>query len=181
MYAGGVRPDDYAGVALVFEAIPLAFDHLAWGRVYLAAFFLMLVLAAWLYALALFEPVTMWAVERFEWRRMTAAIVCGIGAWALGIVFLLSFSTWKFPFDFFGESRNMGLVDIAQLLTSHLLFPAVGIGTALFAGWVFKVDLAREQLKLRSPCSFDAWLWLTRVVVPFVLVCIMWQISKTYA
>ncbi len=176
LYAGGVEPA--TGLALLFQALPLAFDHLPWGQICLTVFLATLIIAAWLSGLALFEPGVMWLVERFHWSRPRAALGCGAVAWVLGSAVALSFNVWAFSFPFFGETKKFGLFDMLQIFTSHGLLPLVGIGTALFAGWALRPELAREQLHLRSPCAFDVWLWLMRIVIPVALVCVMVRLSK---
>jgi NSS family neurotransmitter:Na+ symporter len=177
LYAGEVPGKD--GALLLFEALPLAFDHLMWGRVYLTAFFVMLVLAAWLLGIALLEPLAMWLSERFTWTRGRVALVTGICAWVVSVVCLLSFNAWQFSFRFFGELRIYGVFDAVMIAANQVLLPVVGIGTALFAGWLFRAELSREQLNLRSPCAFDAWLWSIRIVIPLVLLWIMLQLSSS--
>lgn len=176
LYSGDVGPA--TDMALLFQALPLAFDHLSWGRIYLSAFFVSLIIAAWLSGLALFEPGVMWLVERFDWSRPRAAFGCGVVAWVLASAVALSFNAWAFSFPFLDGTKKFGLFDIMQILTSHGLLPLVGIGTALFAGWALRPDLAREQLHLRSPCAFDAWLWSVRIVIPVTLLCVMFQLFK---
>jgi len=177
LYLGGVEPA--AGPALLFQALPLAFDQLPLGQLWLTLFFVMLIVAGWLSGLALFEPAVMWVVERFHWARMRAALVCGVAAWTLGLVVTLSFNTWAFSFQLFGETRKFGLFDVIEIATSRALLPLVGIASALFAGWVLRPDVARQQLHVRSPCLFDAWLWLLRVAIPAALIVVMFHLSKS--
>jgi NSS family neurotransmitter:Na+ symporter len=178
LYSGGVEPT--AGPALIFQALPLAFDHIPFGHIFLALFFAMLVLTVWLSGLALFEPAVVWISDRFDWSRRRAAFACGMVAWAIASVSALSFSSWAFSFRFFDEIKKFGVFDILHILTNHVLLPIVGIATALFAGWVIRPELSREELGMRSPCAFDVWLWTTRVIVPLVLVAVMFQLSKLY-
>ena len=171
LYAGGVEP--VAGAALVFQALPLAFDHIPLGGVAGAAFFLLLTLVAWVSALAFVEAPLVWLGERYGLSRRRGAGGCGIAGWLLGAVVMLSFNAWAFSFKFFGIVKKLGMFDVLQILTAHLLLPLGGILLALFAGWVVRPATSREALGLRSPCSFDAWLWSVRVVIPILLVIVM--------
>jgi NSS family neurotransmitter:Na+ symporter len=176
LYAAPVEP--VAGPALLFQALPLAFDQLPFGQLCLTVFFVTLIVIAWLSGLALFEPAVMWVVERYHWSRPRAALVCGAAAWLLGSVIALSFNSWSFTFRFFEETKRFGFFDVIQIITNQALLPFTGIASAIFAGWVLRADLSRAELHLRSPCAFDAWLWLLRIVVPVILVCVMLQLSK---
>lgn len=179
LYSGGVEPA--AGPALIFQALPLAFDHVPFGQIFLALFFLMLTITVWISGVALFEPAVTWLVERFNWSRRRAAFVAGVVAWVLASVSALSFSSWSFTFQFFDETKKFGVFDILHILTNHILLPVVGIATALFAGWVIRPESSRDELGMLSPCAFDVWLWANRVVIPLVLVAVMLQLSKLYA
>ncbi len=179
LYAGSVAPA--AGPTLLFEALPVALDHLPYGRLVLTGFFLTLIIAAWLSGLALFEPAVMWGIGRFHCTRAKAVFTCGVVAWVLASIVTLSFNAWAFSFPLFDGTKQFGLFDVMQIMASRVLIPIVGIGTALFAGWVLKPEMSREHLQLRSPCGLDAWVWLVRIVIPVTLVCVLFQLSKIYS
>lgn len=179
VYAGGVGLA--AGPELVFQALPLAFDHLRYGRYFATAFFAVLVIVAWTTAIALVEPAVAWLQERFGLTRFRATVLCGIGAWILGAITVFSFNYWSFSFNFFNVVKKFGAFDLMQILTTHLLLPLTGILIAVFAGWMVKPDLARSQLAFRSPCAFDAWLWLTRLALPLMLFWLLWNMPRLFA
>ncbi len=179
LFSGGVEP--VAGTALVFQALPLAFDHLPLGGVAGTVFYLLLALVAWVSALAFVEPVLVWLGERFRMSRARAALVCGAAAWAVGVVVILSFSTWSFSFKFFGSVKKLGMFDILQILTAHLLLPLGAILLALFAGWLVRPAVSREALAFRSPCSYDTWLWTVRLVTPLLLLVVIVSLSDLFA
>lgn len=179
LYTGGVDPA--AGPALVFQALPLAFDHLAGGRMLGTAFFMLLAIIAWLAAIALAQPAIAWLQEWRAWSRLRAAVTCGASAWLLGIGFILSFNHWAFSFPFFDSVKKFGLFDIAQILTANTLLPLCGILTALFAGWALRPVTTREWLGMRSLCGFDAWLWLNRLGVALLLAIVVLNFSDLFA
>lgn len=179
LYAGGVEP--VAGTALVFQALPLAFDHMPFGGFAGTVFFLLLALVAWVSALAFVEPALVWLGERFQLPRPRAALLCAVGAWVLGVVVILSFNAWAFSFKFFSAVKKFGLFDVFQILTAHLLLPVGAILLSLFAGWVVRPATSRETLGLRSPCSYDVWLWAVRVVIPALLVVVTVSLSDLFA
>lgn len=179
LHAGAVEPA--AGPALVFQALPLAFDHLAGGVLLSAVFFLLLAIMAWFSAVAFVEPMVAWLQEARSWTRLRAAVVCGIAAWLLGIVFILSFNYWAFSFRFFNAVKRLGLFDVAQILTAQVLLPVCGILIALFAGWALRAVTTREWLGVRSLCGFDAWLWLSRLGIPILLAVVFFSLSDLFA
>jgi NSS family neurotransmitter:Na+ symporter len=178
---GSGAVDLAAGPALVFQAMPLALDHLPLGTVVTPAFFLMLLLAAWMSALALAEPLVAWLVETHAWHRRTAAVAVGLASWVSGLVMMLSLSYWAFPFPFMSTVKKFGIFDLAQILTSHLLLPAAGLLIALFAGWALKSPWRCEELGLASRRDLRVWMWLVRVVVPLSLAVLMFLLPELFA
>ncbi|MFP5349249.1 MAG: sodium-dependent transporter, partial [Gammaproteobacteria bacterium] len=70
--------------------------------------------------------------------------------------------------------------DILQVATTQALLPIGALLLALFAGWVLRTDMTREGLALRSPCAYDAWIWLLRLAVPLVLLVLLFNLHKLY-
>lgn len=171
LFGGGVAPS--AGPGLVFQALPLAFDHLPLGRWFVCLFFALLVGIALLMGIGLLEPVIAWLGERFGWRRKQAALVSALGAWVLGLASIFSFNYGAFSFKFLGVEKNLGVFDILQTATAEVVLPLAGLGTAIFAGWLLSAERARNELAMQSPCAFDAWLWLLRIAVPPSLVALL--------
>lgn len=179
LFAGGIEPA--SGPGLAFQALPLAFDHLPYGRWFATLFFVLLSLIALLRAIALLETVTVWLGERFGLTRVRAVALVGTAAWALGLVTVLSFNYWAFSFPFFGGvEKKLGVFDLLQIATTQVLLPVAAVLLALFAGWAIKAETSREALALRSPCAYDAWIWLLRLLVPLVLLVLLAYLPKLY-
>ena len=179
LFAGGV--DMASGPSLVFQALPLAFDSLAYGRWFITVFFALLVIAAWTSSIALAEPVMSWLSERFGMSLRRSAILCGISAWTLGVITILSFHDWAFSFKLFGDVKKLGFFDILQVLTAQGLLPLSGIFMALFAGWVLRPDMMREALHLRSSRFYAVWLWMIRLVIPVLMLIVLLNILNLFA
>jgi len=179
LFAGGVEPA--TGPGLAFQALPLAFDHLPYGRVFATVFFALLTVIAYLRAIALLETVVVWLGEQFRMPRMRAAFIGGACAWVLGLVSIFSFNYWAFSFRFVEMEKRLGLFDVLQILTAHVLLPLTGLAVAVFAGWVLRPEVTRAALGLKSPCAHDAWLWSIRVAVPLLLLVLFWYLPKLYA
>lgn len=167
--------ESVSGAGLVFQSLVVVFDSLPGGAVMRALFFVMLVLVAWFSSIALAETVVAWAVERYQVGRVRAAAWVGTAAWVLGIGTILSFNYWKFTFPILGLVKTFGFFDLLQILTSSIMLPLIGGLLAVFGAWVLKPATTREALGLRSPCAFDAWLWLTRLAVPVWAIVVMFN------
>lgn len=179
LYAGNVELS--SGPNLVFQSLPLAFDHIPYGRLLIVVFFALLVMAALTSAIALAEPVMVWLSEQFGMSLRRSALLCGLGAWSLGVVTILSFHDWAFSFKVFGVVKKLGFFDVMQVLTAHVLLPASGILIALFAGWALKPDTLREVLHVRPAWLYSVWLWLIRVVIPGLLLLVLFKLPELFA
>ncbi|MHB8454194.1 MAG: sodium-dependent transporter [Acidiferrobacterales bacterium] len=173
LYSGGGTPAE--GPALAFRALTVSFDALPLGALMRLVFFVLLVLVAWTSSIALAEPVVAWLIESRGMNRARASIVTGLCAWFLGIITILSFNQWKFSFQLFGITKSLGLFDVMEVLTSSFLMPVTGMLAAIFSAWVLSTVMTRETLAMRSQCTYDAWLWLTRLAVPAWLLIVFFN------
>ena len=74
-----------------------------------------------------------------------------------------------------GQAKSLGLLDILVILTSNIMLPITAILSSLFAGWALSSVLTQEAMALRSPCTYDIWLWSVRVVVPLCLLLVLFN------
>jgi NSS family neurotransmitter:Na+ symporter len=177
--SGGVEMA--SGPTLVFQALPLALDHLPLGTLVTPLFFAALLLAALQLALALAEPLVAGLMEDRGLPRRRAALVAGAGVWLGGGAMLLSFNYWAFSFSLFERAKSFGVFDVVQWLTSNLLLPLIGVMFALFAGWVMKPFWRRDDLGLRSRRERIVWMWLLRVAIPLCLIVLMFHLPEINA
>jgi neurotransmitter:Na+ symporter, NSS family len=179
LYAGNVELS--SGPSLVFQSLPLAFDHIPHGRILIVVFFALLVIAALTSAIALAEPVMVWLSEQFGMSLRRSALLCGLSAWSLGVVTILSFHEWAFSFKIFGVVKKLGFFDVMQVLTAHVLLPVSGILISLYAGWALKPDMLREILHVRPAWLYSVWLWLMRLVIPALLLVVLYHLPQLFA
>lgn len=178
VFAGGMEPVSRA--ELIFQALPMTFEQLPLGRVMVTLFFISLVIAAWLSGIALIEPLMAWLTENWGLSRARSAAICGLGAWLVGLMTVLSFNYWGFSFKIFGAVKRLGFFDLLQILTSGLLLPVSGLLMALFAGWLLTPELTRAELRMRSPCAYDLWLWSVRLIMPVLLLLVFFNAPSLF-
>jgi NSS family neurotransmitter:Na+ symporter len=178
VFAGGMEPVSRA--ELIFQALPMTFDQLPFGRAMATLFFISLVIAAWLSGIALIEPLMAWLNENWGLSRARSAAICGVGAWLVGLTTVLSFNYWGFSFKVFGAVKRLGFFDLLQILTSGLLLPLSGLLMALFAGWLLTPELTRAELRMRSPCAYDLWLWSVRLIMPVLLFLVFFNAPRLF-
>jgi NSS family neurotransmitter:Na+ symporter len=167
-----------SGLALVFQAIPQALDQLPYSRFAGGLFFVALTISAWLTAIALVEPVVSWLVESLGMSRPTAATFCGLFAWALGVIVIFSFNYWSFQADIYGLEIRRGLADILQIVTSYIMIPLAMILTATFAGWGFRRQTLLQELSFLSPVQLTITIWSLRIVIPFIVAWIFYNLYR---
>lgn len=160
--------DPAEGPGLVFVTLPVAFGAMAGGAVFGALFFVLLVVAALASAVSLLEPLVA-ATARDEAGRRIWAVRLGAAAWCLGLVSVFSFNIWS---DVRMGASGRTLFDALNFLTAELALPLVGIGVAIFVGWVAPKSFLRGEFVSEGVYRLCRLLvrFVAPVVVAFVLV-----------
>ncbi|MGY6629369.1 MAG: sodium-dependent transporter [Wenzhouxiangella sp.] len=160
------------GPGLIFQSLPLAFSAMPFGIAFGMAFFLLLSVAAWTSSISLMEPATAYLVEATNLSRKGAALLVAALAWMMGLASVFSFNLWS--------SVSIGGKDIMsaiEYVAADIMLPVGGLLTALFAGWVLSKKITRDELDAKMPdWAFKGWLWLTRVVTPFLILIVLGNI-----
>lgn len=166
VFANGLEAG--AGPGLVFVTLPIAFGEMFGGAFFGTMFFLLLVFAAWTSAISLIEPATAWLSETKGVKRSTAAYAVTFVCWALGLVTVMSFSSWSFSFHFAGAEKTDGMFDMLDILTSTFMLPLGGLAIAIFSGWIMKKVYVQDEIRLGAG-GFSLWYQLVRWVSPILL------------
>ena len=154
-----------AGPGLIFQTLPIAFGNMPGGTFFGTLFFLLLTFAAWTSAISLIEPVVAWLVENRQISRAWAAFLVGLLTWLLGIVTVMSFSSWAFEFTFVNETKSNGLFDIFDILTANIMLPLGGLAMAIFAGWVMKRESTADEFG-GDGLAYKLWRFVVRYITP---------------
>ena len=162
----GISPEG-GGPGLIFTSLPLAFEAMPGGIVYGLAFFALLFVAAWTSSISLLEPATAYMVERGRSRRSAALMMAGL-CWALGLVTVFSFNIWSHV-----RMLDRDLMGLIELVANDIMLPLGGLLIALFAGWVLKDSILREQLAGMPAWGFTVWRWLLRVLCPLLVLAVL--------
>ena len=158
VFANALDPAE--GPGLVFQTLPLALGQMPAGAFFSTIFFILLAFAAWTSAIGLMEPAVAWLVEHYNRTRAQAAVIIGIGIWALGFTSVLSFNVLA---DFtFGKGT---IFDNIDHVTSNIMLPLGGVLIAVFAGWVMCRNSTAEELG-GAGTTYKVWRFLTRYAAP---------------
>ncbi|TVP61990.1 MAG: hypothetical protein EA349_00005, partial [Halomonadaceae bacterium] len=170
-----------AGFSLLFNGLPLALSEGVSGSAATAQpmtslLFVLVVLLAWSSAIIVLEPLVAWLMARTGLSRFLSVALLLVLIWVVGLGSILSFNHWS-EATFLGK----GLFAWLNLLAAGVLMPLVGLGLAVFLGWVRPALLNRQGLVLGYP-GFFIWQWLIRWLVPVVMVIlIIYAVWNFYA
>lgn len=175
VFAQNVQPS--YGPGLMFVTLPYVFGNVPYGAPMGAAFFALMLLAAFGAAVSLLEPATAWLVQRLRWPRPWAALLLATAVWLLGLVSIFSFSLWP-------QWRPGGKSLFAWIdwISADVMLPLACLGVALFVGWRMRSEAIRDELFLEHPRLFYLWRWLLRyIAAPAVAVILVTGIYRLLA
>lgn len=163
----GISPEG-GGPGLIFTSLPLAFEVMTGGIAYGLAFFALLFVAAWTSSISLLEPATAYLVERGRFKRKGAAILMAVVCWAIGLLTVFSFNLLSHV-----RLLDRDLMGLIELIANDIMLPVGGLLIALFAGWVLKDNILREQLSGIPAWGFTVWRWLLRLLCPLLVAAVL--------
>ena len=171
VFSHGMEPS--AGPGLIFVSLPLAFGSMSAGTLIGGLFFVLLVFAALTSAISLLEPSVEWLEERSGLNRTSATLIAGIGAWALGLLSVLSLNLWSdvHPMAMFTALEGMTFFDLLDAVTAKIMLPLAGLLAALFAGWCLKKEDVAAELRLSGSTLQLFWTTL-RFITPVAVVIV---------
>lgn len=150
-FGPGADAEMIEGSALIFESVAHSLAAMSFGSYVIPLLFLLVVLAAFISIVTLFEPVLNYLVEEYNARRPRVAVTWGVFCWLLGTVAL--FALDGAPANPVTAASGAFALD---LVGRHLLLPAVLV-FALFAGWVLPTAVVSAGSPLFR--SSGSWLW----------------------
>lgn len=175
VFTFGLQPEQGSG--LIFKTLPLAFSQMQFGSLIGTGFFVLLVLAAVTSAMSLLEPPVAWLIENKNMTRETAARLCGIVVWLLGLGTVFSFNVWQpyqwtFTLDLGIRQyllwENKTFFDVIDFLTSNVMLPLGGFLIAVFVAFKLRKASIADELRM-SRISFNLWYLVIRFVTPVLV------------
>ena len=166
----GFGLDPAEGPGLMFQTVPLALAAVPAGVVLTTLFFATLSLAAFSTMITNARAFVHLFHERLHASRIRAALACGGAVWLLSLASVFSFSgaAWT-RLDITVLGRDLPtLYHVIEHIAINLLLPVGGLLIAVFAGWVVKDRVSREEIGL-PPVAFAIWRFVLRYVAPIGL------------
>ena len=172
VFAYGLNPGE--GPGLIFVTLSTAFAAMPGGIVVATLFFAMLLFAALTSSISMLETMTARACEVRGLARPKAAAAIGVVTFFLGLITVLSFSSWEnvFPLGSIAIFEGKTPFDLIDYLVSNILMPLGGMLYALFAGWWISRKTQVAELGVGDGVIFKLWLVLARVIAPLAIAAV---------
>ena len=161
------------GPGLIFTVLPRLFSTLPGGQVFGAAFFLLLTMAALTSTISLLEVPVSHFVDAHDWPRRRAVLVVTLAVFVLSIPSALA--TGAVPFFSRLPGLNLDFLTLMATVWNDFALPVGGLLTAIFVGWVWRIDRVLEEL-LAHNAWFPApglWAFLIRWICPLGILAII--------
>ncbi|MGB1428675.1 MAG: sodium-dependent transporter [Cycloclasticus sp.] len=168
VFANGLEPG--SGPGLIFQTLPIAFGHMAYGSLFGTLFFVLLVFASWSSSISLIEPAVAWLVENKGMSRMRACIWAGLATWVVGIGTVLSFNLAA-DVTLLGKT----FFDILDYLTANVMLPLGGLCIAVFAGWIMSKEASADELSFTKPVLYRIWRFLIKFISPLAVIIVFFK------
>jgi NSS family neurotransmitter:Na+ symporter len=157
------------GPGLIFAVLPRLFATLPGGQLVGAAFFILLTMAALTSTISLLEVPVAHFIDVHKWTRRKAVLLVTTGVFLLAMPSALG----NGAVGALGNLPGLGVDFMTMMGTvwNDFALPIGGLLTAVFVGWVWRVDQAIEEVELHG-ASFPArrlWSVLIRYVCPVAI------------
>jgi len=168
VFAMGFREN--SGPVLVYQILPVAFNHIPGGLSWLwnGVFFLMIAIAALTSEMSILEPPVRICVDEFRWSRKVSVCVVSAVAILLGVFCALSMNNWDHLPGIrsamvwaWGESGiSASLFEATDNLCCKWLMPLGGMLMSVYIGWVWGMRHALKELHHGVGDKINGNLWL---------------------
>ena len=157
------------GPGLIFAVLPRLFATLPGGQLVGAAFFILLSMAALTSTISLLEVPVAHFIDAHKWTRRKAVLLVTTGVFLLAVPSALG----NGAVEVLGSLPGLGVDFLTMMGTvwNDFALPIGGLLTAVFVGWVWRVDQAIEEVELHG-APFPArrlWSVLIRYVCPVAI------------
>lgn len=158
-----------SGPGLIFAVLPRLFSTLPGGQLFGAAFFILLTMAALTSTISLLEVPVAHCIDVHKWTRRKAVILVTAGVFLLAIPSALG----NGAVATFSRIPGIGVDFLTMMGTvwNNFALPIGGLLTAVFVGWVWRVDQAIAEVEVHG-APFPAkrmWSVLIRYVCPVAI------------
>lgn len=161
VFAFGFEPT--SGPPLLFLTIPMVFNSMPLGQVFLSLFFILAFIATIGAMISMLEVPVAFLHEEKGLKRNTAVIVTVVVIASIGSLATLSGSILShvliWGYNFFG---------LFDFISSNVLMPLGGLIIAIYVGWVMGKSRIREELSNRSSLKQEKMIKIFSFIVKYI-------------
>ncbi|STO54717.1 SNF family Na+-dependent transporter [Canicola haemoglobinophilus] len=164
LFTFNVSPN--SGPTLVFQSLPIVFSHMWAGGVFATIFFSLLVIAALITSLTIYEVLITALQEKTKLNRKQAI------ALTLGAIFILGNVPSTLGDNVWRNVSIMGMsiFDAFDYVSGNILFILTALGSAIFVGFVLK-DEAKKELGAGEKFT-NIWFNYVKYIIPIIILVI---------
>ena len=162
-----------SGPGLIFTVLPRLFSTLPGGQLFGAAFFLLLTMAALTSTISLLEVPVSHFVDARGWPRRQAVLLVTLAVFVLSVPSALA--TGAVPFFTSLPGLNLDFLTLMATIWNDFALPIGGLLTAIFIGWVWRIDGVLEEFLAHNAWlpAPGLWAFLIRWVCPLGILAII--------
>ncbi len=168
-----------SGPGLIFTVLPRLFSTLPGGQLFGGAFFLLLTMAALTSTISLLEVPVAHCVDTWGWSRRAAVLSVTAAVFALAVPSALS--AGAVPVFASLPWLELDFLTLMSTIWNTFALPIGGLFTAIFVGWIWRIDGALEELRAHGAWfpAAGVWSFLVRWLCPLGILTII--VSSIYA
>jgi len=165
-YSGGDESALGQGPGLMFVTLPKVFEAMPGGTVIGAAFFFMVLLAAFTSSISLMETIVSIFMDRLKIGRRISCLIVFVISVLLGIPSLLGYSVLA---DF--RILGMQMLDFFDFISNSIMMPIIALITSVFVAFFLKPKTVIDEVELSGKFK---WQGLFSVVIRYIApICIL--------
>ena len=168
-----------SGPGLIFTVLPRLFSTLPGGQLFGGAFFLLLTMAALTSTISLLEVPVAHCVDTWGWSRRAAVLSVTAAVFALAVPSALS--AGAVPVFASLPWLELDFLTLMSTIWNTFALPIGGLFTAIFVGWIWRIDGALGELRAHGAWfpAAGVWSFLVRWLCPLGILTII--VSSIYA
>lgn len=144
-----------SGIVLMFQSLPLVFDHLGTlGKIVSFFFFGMVVIAALTSVISLLEVVTQFVIQKFRVHRKRAILIVSAICFVISVPISISLG-----YAITGEEKmlicGMNWLDFFDTVTNTVLMPVCALGSCIALGWLVDKKFTANPMKTYDTLEAD--------------------------
>ncbi len=169
VFSGGNPENMNAGPGLMFVTLPKVFETMPLGNFVGAAFFILVLFAAFTSIISLMETVVSIVYDKLRISRKASCVIVWIGSMLIGVPSSLGYGPWA-QVTIFGKQ----ILDFFDFVSNSVLMPVVAVLTCLFVGFFIKPKTVIEEIESSAKFHFTKfYVPFIKIVAPLLIVVIL--------